>query len=182
MLGPKYPIGEQYLPELIWLLDRLRFNRCASVLEVGSRKGYTLRYIGWALEQEGLKLRCITLPHETNAELKGTITEMRERGLDADALIADSHSEGAVKWAQENGPFDAVFIDGDHSYNGVQLDWFNYPSKKLSAFHDIGHPKLGIRRFWSEMKLAGYPTEECIASDGIGLPYPMGIGIVLAWD
>ena len=56
---------------------------------------------------------------------------------------------------------DYLFIDGDHSYEGVKSDFETYRKyvRKggLIAFHDIlgAHPKrveLGVKMFWEELK------------------------------
>lgn len=56
---------------------------------------------------------------------------------------------------------DYLFIDGDHSYEGVKSDFENYRryvrKGGLIAFHDIlgGHPKrqeLGVKMLWEELR------------------------------
>jgi len=53
--------------------------------------------------------------------------------------VGDCHSGESQKWAEEHGPYDLVFIDGDHSYEAVKLDWELYRgmATKMVAFHDI---------------------------------------------
>ena len=51
---------------------------------------------------------------------------------------------------------DFLFIDGDHSYNGVKLDFEMYApmvrENGLIAFHDIAGRWDGVREFWTEIK------------------------------
>ncbi|MEM6504636.1 MAG: class I SAM-dependent methyltransferase [Planctomycetota bacterium] len=55
-------------------------------------------------------------------------------------FIGDSHSAEAIDFANQNGPYDMIYIDADHSYRGVMEDAKNY-SKLLCEngyliFHD----------------------------------------------
>lgn len=83
-------------------------------------------------------------------------------------------------------PLDVLFIDGDHSYEGVAGDFAAYRSlvrDGVIAFHDIvpdhqarhGTPTSSwageVPRFWNEIK-SGYPHEEWIEDpnqDGRGI-------------
>ncbi len=51
--------------------------------------------------------------------------------------------------------YDLVFIDGDHSYDGVKADFARYGplARRAVLFHDV-HDALteGVRRFWEELK------------------------------
>ncbi|OQB10456.1 MAG: Cephalosporin hydroxylase [Parcubacteria group bacterium ADurb.Bin216] len=81
---------------------------------------------------------------------------------------------------------DFLFIDGDHSYEGVKTDFLTYSPlvKKpgLIAFHDIAEhaPETGceVKRFWDEVKVSGIPEDqysEFILQDGKAWA---GIGVV----
>ena len=161
-------VREQNLDEMFWMVDRIRGSR--SVLEIGSRNGATLQVLACAC-QYGAKIRSIDI--ERYDELEAAISKLQEAGFDAERLTADSTSQEAIKWAQDNGPYDFVFIDGDHTYEGVKADWENYgPMGKCVGFHDIANLLLGVPALWAEIKKT-YRTDEISAPT-----CDMGIGIV----
>ncbi len=167
--GMQLPIGEQSAPEIQWLLEKMAGAR--SVLEIGSRGGNNLRCFA-AMCREGAKLRSIELV-DSDGKLDQTIVELRKHGFNADYLIQNSQSPRAWQWAHDHGPFDFVFIDGDHSYYAVLADWMMYGTLgKHVGIHDIHHPH-GPSQLWQEIKAAKYVTEE--RHEGYDI---MGIGLV----
>lgn len=68
----------------------------------------------------------------------------------------NSHSPYFPAWRKRLGHLDLVFIDGDHTYEGVKQDFLvnvQFPHRFL-AFHDIaGGDEMteGVRRFWREL-------------------------------
>jgi len=59
-----------------------------------------------------------------------------------------------VEWDKK---IDILFIDGDHSYNGVKADYQRYePFVKdggLILMHDITYWRFGVKKLWKEIKL-----------------------------
>jgi predicted O-methyltransferase YrrM len=58
-------------------------------------------------------------------------------------LIGDSHAQETMEMVKQYAPFDFLFIDGDHSTDGVRLDYEMYSplvrSGGLVGFHDYNH-------------------------------------------
>lgn len=78
-------------------------------------------------------------------------------------LREDSHQQETLEKVKEilNGnQLDFLFIDGDHSYEGVKKDFEMYSSlvrkEGIIAFHDIvKHPaetKCEVEKLWNEIK------------------------------
>jgi predicted O-methyltransferase YrrM len=114
-----------------------------------------------------------------------------ERGQRLDLLRGDSHSPetlASVKSLLGGETLDFLFIDGDHSYEGVRHDFESYRSLVrpggLIAFHDIAPPHAGVSKemydpgdvpqFWTELK-AQYGGQEFVDPSGHGC---FGIGII----
>ena len=87
-------------------------------------------------------------------------------------IIGMSNETASVRKAYEltmNNPIDVLFIDGDHSYEGVLTDWLLYnPLVRkggIVAFHDVLPTKqqIGVPRFLEllfEGKIDGKPREK----------------------
>lgn len=104
-----------------------------------------------------------------------------QRGL---FLHADSHAPqtlATVKGLLGDSRLDLLFIDGDHSYEGVKQDFELYHplvrAGGMVAFHDIATdplaPDCGVRRLWDEVKQT-YPCREIFDEFQHGI----GIGIL----
>lgn len=102
-------------------------------------------------------------------------------------LRADSHSAETVELVADilsHAPIDFLFIDGDHTYDGVKRDFELYlplvAKGGMVALHDIHprpeEPRIEVWRFWQELR-AQYPAAtEWIDDSPQGRP--IGIGLI----
>lgn len=153
---------------------------CESYLEIGSRHGDSLLAIGSFMK----KAVAVDYPNgrwgvrRSDDTLRKRARKLNEIGCETHLLFGRSQSEEMVTAAKKLGPFDAIFIDGDHTYDAVRNDWELYSpmATKCVAFHDIiGKPPVQVPALWNELKQK-HRTIEFVEDWG---PGPMGIGVVL---
>jgi predicted O-methyltransferase YrrM len=174
--------------ELMRLVAVARSLRPEAVVEIGSLFGGTL-YCWSQVAAPNATLIGIDLPGgdfgggPSEEQADGFRTMLRE-GQQFDFLPQDSHQTAtvdAVRSLLGGKPIDFLFIDGDHTYEGVSQDFAMYsPLVRpggVVAFHDIvphTDPIYGVARFWNELK-DGYRHEEFVYSwSQVGL----GIGLI----
>jgi hypothetical protein len=119
----------------------------------------------------------------TREDLERAVNALKSLGYKASAMFGDSKNAGTIQMFRGRGPYDAILIDGDHTYEGVSSDWNNYRSMaRLIAFHDIvgfgqstkkGAFVVEVPKLWKEIKAQGYKTVEFVAPGS-----KMGIGVV----
>jgi tRNA G37 N-methylase Trm5 len=119
----------------------------------------------------------------TGRQLIKACEDLRRRGFHVEHLFGDSREVETQVKVLNAGPFDAILIDGDHTYAGVQADWENYRAlAPIVAFHDIvGHDQrervsnraVEVPRLWAEIKESGLRCVEFTAPGSA-----MGIGVV----
>jgi hypothetical protein len=139
----------QYQEEIQAFIQLLRNEGYTSYLEIGCQHGDTFHAVGLSLPKGSL-LVAVDLPGARSGKDTGgrypnsdkalyrAARDLKKRGQNAIVIIGDSHSPEIVKNVGQYAPFDAIFIDGDHSFDGVRADWRNYgPMGRLIAFHDI---------------------------------------------
>ena len=163
--------------EIVSLLRLLEDSPPRNVVEIGTASGGTL----FMLTQVAAADATIVSVDLPRGRLGGESSTMRNRyplwrarlyrGFGRDDQIvhvirADSHEASTVQDVQQRlpeGKIDFLFIDGDHSYEGVCRDFELYSplveAGGLVAFHDIvpsgpgkhGDPG-GVPDFWSDLR------------------------------
>jgi len=157
----------QVMSEIVSLAELVKKLKPKTVLEIGTASGGTL-FLFSRLADSDAKIISIDLP---GGEFGGGYPEWKmdlykNFSLPFQKLYllrGDSHLVSVkeqVKKIIGTAPVDFLFIDGDHTYEGVKKDFNMYSPlvKKggIIAFHDIArHPPekdCNVRRFWEEIK------------------------------
>jgi len=178
--GYRNILPEQIPAEMKQLAEDIEKLSPSTILEIGTSNGGTL-YI-WARHIKSCRtIISLDLPRgstNTKMEFFRLFDETKEFCF----LRGNSHAKRTVdKLAKILGPtkVEFLFIDGDHSYEGVKQDFQAYTQfvarGGVVALHDIMyHPEYGVDRFWNEIK-SQYASKEIIASrNQIGY----GIGVL----
>lgn len=153
-------IDAEIWPFAEWLWSRRPHN----VLEIGVRHG------GTSALWHGLSTGVVVGVDWTGQDSLGQETWKRAEELESiyprfRSVIGDSHSiitKSNVQHELDGRLFDFIFLDGDHSYQGVSKDFDMYfdllSSGGCIAFHDIVDTETtrgavqGVSKFWSGLK------------------------------
>lgn len=157
----------QNLSELQMFIELLKCEKVKSYLEIGSKHGGSLWYIGKSLPS-GSKVVAVDLPHgdssfkNSQPNLQECVNALRKRMRhQVSVILGDSTSAEVIEEVKQLGPYDACFIDANHTEPYVRKDWANYgPLCRIVAFHDIGHSKpiekerkqIEVPIVWKELK------------------------------
>lgn len=158
--------------EMEWLLNKVSKIRPKVILEIGVHLGHSLKAWQDAFEPDHL----VGIDNETNP----TLEQYMEDGLLlATLIIADSHDPNTgwrlVEDILEGEWVDFLFIDGDHTLDGVTKDFEMYgPLVReggIIAFHDaalINHPEVKVYELINRLKSLGR-TIKSYQSDANGI-------------
>lgn len=175
----------QVYEELVHLGHFLNSLKPHNILEVGARGGTFLLFSYFST---GTKIGI-----DLDDSFKNSIY-LSMLGEDFHFLQENSQTDETLDKVKSICPqFDFIFIDGDHTYEGVKRDFELYKDllspRGYIAFHDIDpnhvfmdiyskeEPKTGkVRRFWEELNHGTKIEIICQKSNGIGyVPYDNSI-------
>jgi predicted O-methyltransferase YrrM len=173
--------------EIRWLFELVRAARPRVVLEIGIDSGGTFFLWSRAAAPDAHLLAIDSRPlgpfgvwSPFSVVRRGFAAGSQRVNL---LMGKDSHSETTREHLVrllKGRPIDFLFVDGDHSHDGVWQDFHMYSPLVarggLIAFHDISPNPAewtkGVARFWREFT-AKHETEERVVNDepgfGIGL-------------
>jgi cephalosporin hydroxylase len=149
------------------MLEIVQKLRPRTVVEIGTANGGTLLALCRLADEHGT-IVSIDLP---GGRFGGGYSAWRmslyqafgTRSQKIELLRGDSHSSamfGKLKQILAGRPVDFLFIDGDHTYDGVKRDFELYSPLVarggMIGFHDIAPVSppgdYGVRRLWEELK------------------------------
>lgn len=140
----------------------LKTENVRSYLEIGSFSGGTIELVANVLPK-GSRIVAVDKPWKSTkeAKLRAVIQRLKQAGYDTHLIIGDSTDPKTIAIAHKLGPYDAVFIDGDHRLPYVKKDWDNYGVMgRIVGFHDIARDLLQndyggpheVASFWRSFK------------------------------
>jgi predicted O-methyltransferase YrrM len=188
------------LGDSAWLLYGLcRSLKPITVVEIGSARGKSACYIGTALKHNGAGSLYAIDPHtptEWNDNKSTDSYEMmranlKKLGLQKIVTVLRLYSREAIRRVPK--PIDMLFIDGDHSYDGVKSDWetfipfmsrygvvvFHDTIWDLQREHAYYREDMGVPQFVEGLRQSGYPVVTLDKDHGVSIVQPRRGGISL---
>ncbi len=179
----------QLRSEITELLNILQKRNIHAMLEIGTDSGGTL-FLFSHVSAPDAKIISINLPWSTlneycmryrNILYKNFATQRQQMNL----LTENSHEQATLTKTHKllkGNKLDFLFIDGDHSYDGVKQDFEMYAplvrKGGVVAFHDIAMAPESksnpVYKYWMELRAKhGNRSSEIVHSDryGIGVIY-----------
>lgn len=195
IVGPKFRglninfKSSQVESEIVGLLSELEKNPPKIILEIGTATAGTLFMFTRVASDDALIISIdLPLGRYGAGYFKYRIPLLKSfagENQKIELLRCDSHATETIEKLKKilNGRgIDFLFIDGDHSYDGVKSDFLNYKDfvkdGGIIAFHDIVEnfkdASFGTQLFWKEIK-NNYNYQEFIREN----PEKNGCGIGL---
>jgi predicted O-methyltransferase YrrM len=187
--GRKHKIfANQHPNEIGPLCELVKSHRPRVIVEIGTSCGGTL-YLWSRIVEPGGIVVSIDKPGEPGSvrpvmravyRTFGHNRQVTSITIDGDSHSSDTHEQLRAILAGRRIGF--LFIDGDHSYEGVKSDFEFYrslvASDGLIAMHDVskveGHTSIEVPRFWNELAGSKFERKEFVAVKGT----TPGIGVV----
>ncbi len=175
------PLAIQKPGELAWLVELVRQAEPLVIVEIGVDQGGTFTALSEAAplaDMFGIDIG------GGNWSSDGVRPFADPRVISGDSHDAATRDELVSRLAGRT--IDVLFIDGDHSYEGVKQDYGMYSPlvDGIVVFHDIvqhthrGDPPCEVDRYWLEIRGDTYQEYIDMADTGMSWhPHWGGIGV-----
>jgi predicted O-methyltransferase YrrM len=165
-MGTRMTVMAQVEAEIDGFADILVAEGVRSYLEIGSKFGGSLRRVAQRLPA-GSRIVSVDMPNGTKAwresekALNAVAADLGSKGCMATIIWGDSTDPAVIEQVRGLGPFDACFLDGNHTRPYVEKDFANYVQMtRIMAFHDISWrrapewigTRIDVPEFWDEVK------------------------------
>lgn len=151
--------GLIFVEESAWLFNAARGRK--TIVEIGSFRGKSAVMLAKGSAAAGGRLLCID-PHInatgmekttfSQADLEAFLATVQKHGV-ADRVTKWNKTSAEGRAVYSGEPIDLLWIDGDHSYEGVKYDFSAWKDLVrvggVLAAHDYSHEEA-IRRAWDE--------------------------------
>lgn len=161
----------QFPGEIDEMIRIFQENNVKSYLEIGCKFGGSLWEVGKSLPKDSLIVGVDKMKWgEQTEKLLRAKADLKQIGHRVTLIKGDSTDPDVIRSVVQRGPFDACFIDCNHTLPYVTKDWINYGSLcRLVAFHDINWfrtteewereyqlrptvPPIEVPIFWNDIK------------------------------
>jgi len=158
--------GVEFKPVQVWseitaLLHAVAELKPSCVMEIGRGGGGTL-FLFAAVSDPRATILSVDLeaPRDWKVPIYQSFAQPGQRIALLEADSHDPKTRGRVLELLQGRGLDFLFIDGDHSYDGVKKDFEMYAPLVnrggIIAFHDIvrhpTYPRCEVEKFWNEVK------------------------------
>lgn len=173
--------SQQEDDELHEFIKLMQDNKVTRYLEIGLAHGIGFHEVVTSLPKDGTYVG-VDLPvdHASGPLIIGQVCrDLTKRGYQPVTIWGNSRSTSVINLVRSLGPYDMVFIDGDHRPEGVKHDWEVYGEMgRIVAFHDIHSdfvPSFGVGKLWKSIK-GDYENREITGE--AGTQTGMGVGVL----
>lgn len=161
--------AEQRWHEVAWLYRHAEKLNPKVIVEIGIKEGGNLKILSTLLPEEGLAIGI-----DPRKEIPW---KMNDAKCKVSHIAGDSHSKDTIKklvMLLKGQKIDLLFIDGDHSYQGMLQDFKDYSpfvrDGGIIAIHDIYYLEEVINA-WRDLPVETTKYESLRTHDNIGIGF-----------